>query len=104
MEELTHFYLTPDDSKGKRNSGFKISSIFTSWDNERRSYVATIMFSLTSRTPTSRPFCIDLYSTDTYSLMEMLRQQAKLYKPECKLKVIFPEKGSNEKILATIIK
>lgn len=104
MEELTHFYLTPEDAKGKRSTGFKISSIFTSWDNGRRTYVATISFSLTSRNPTSRPFCIELYSTDTHSLMEMLRQQAKLYKPECKFKVIFPEKGSNKKILATIIK
>lgn len=47
-------------------------------------------------------FCIRLFATDRHSLVTMIKYQAKLYKPRERFRITFPDRGSNDRIFATI--
>lgn len=102
MEELNYAYLDPEDSKGSRHTGYEIAQIQINWDNTLRSYVATLLFDIPSRDYGYKPFCIRLCATDRHSLVTMIKYQAKLYKPRERFRITFPDKGSNDRIFATI--
>lgn len=75
------------------------------WDEIRKPNAASdeeLTLDIPSRDYGYKPFCIRLFATDRHSLVTMIKYQAKLYKPRERFRITFPDRGSNDRIFATI--